>query len=65
MIRLVYLILFIETIVSCKKEAIIIEEPWECLPFSHYSGPPSGTLQIGLTGTDTSFTNIPIIIELV
>jgi hypothetical protein len=58
-----FLILFL-VLSSCKKEEPLVEEAWECLPCSYYFGSMSGSLQISLAGTDTSFINIPTIIEI-
>ena len=63
MTRFVFFFICFTTLISCQKE-VVIEEPWKCLPCSQYYGSASGTLQGSLTGTDTSFTNIPTVIEL-
>ena len=63
MIRFISFFVFLLVLSSCKKEEVI-EEPWECLPCSHYYGSMSGSLQVQSTGLDTSFINAPTIIEI-
>jgi len=58
-----FLILFL-VLSSCKKEEPLVEEAWECLACSYYFGSFSGHLQSPLAEWDTSFTNVPTIIEI-